>query len=131
MRDALERYGLLSRVPASVMLGTPMGYFETIAAVRDATVVVTDSGGLQREAYWLGTPCVTLRGDTEWVETLECGANALVPPLVARERLAQTVVQQCRRKREQPWSADAYGEGNAADRVANAMSTHFNLPQPD
>ena len=130
-RQALERYALLASVPASVSVRPPMGYLETIAAARDATVVVTDSGGLQREAYWLGTPCVTLRGDTEWVETVECGANALVPPLTARETLAKTVAEQCRRKRENPWVADAYGAGNAAERVADAIATNFVLPQSD
>jgi UDP-GlcNAc3NAcA epimerase len=130
-RQALERYGLLGSVPASVSVQSPMGYLETIAAARDAAVVVTDSGGLQREAYWLGTPCVTLRRDTEWVETLECGANALVPPLEARETLANTVAEQCRRKSGKPWTADAYGDGNAAERVAGAIATHFNLSQLD
>jgi UDP-N-acetylglucosamine 2-epimerase len=108
-----------------------MGYLETIAAARDATVVVTDSGGLQREAYWLGTPCVTLRGETEWVETVECGANALVPPLAAREALANTVAEQCQRRRGNRWPADAYGDGDAAERVADAIATHFNLSQLD
>jgi len=108
-----------------------MGYLETIAAARDATVVVTDSGGLQREAYWLGTPCVTLRRDTEWVETVECGANALIPPLEARETLARRVAEQCRWRRDNRWTADAYGDGNAADRVADAIAIHLNLPQLD
>ena len=121
-RSVLEGYGLLNSIPSSVTLQPPMGYLETIAAVRDATVVVTDSGGLQREAYWLGTPCVTLRGETEWLETLECGANALVPPLEARGMLARTVSEQCRRKREKPWLTDAYGKGDAAERVADAVS---------
>ena len=127
-RQAFERFGLLGSVPASISVRSPMGYLETIAAARDAAVVVTDSGGLQREAYWLGTPCVTLRGDTEWVETVECGANALVPPLAARETLARTVAEQCRRKKENSWVADAYGAGNAAERVADAIATNFILP---
>ena len=128
-RAVLEEYDLLKRLPSSVSLQSPMGYLETIAAVRDATVVVTDSGGLQREAYWLGTPCVTLRGETEWLETLECGANALVPPLAARGMLATTVSEQCRRKREKPWSTDAYGKGDAAERVADAVSSLLDPPE--
>ena len=128
-RQALERFGLLGSVPPSVSLRSPMGYLETIAAVRDAAVVVTDSGGLQREAYWLGTPCVTLRHDTEWVETVECGANALVPPLEARETLARRVAEQCRWRRDNRWATDAYGDGNAADRIADAIATYFNLSQ--
>jgi UDP-N-acetylglucosamine 2-epimerase len=128
-RQALEHYGLFAGIPAAVSVRPPLGYLETIAAVRDAAVVVTDSGGLQREAYWLGTPCVTLRSDTEWVETVECGANALVPPLEAREALANTVAEQCQRKRGKPWTADAYGDGNAAERVVDAIATHFDPSQ--
>jgi UDP-N-acetylglucosamine 2-epimerase len=121
--SALARYGVLESIPRSVSLRPPMGYLEAIAAVRDAAVVVTDSGGLQREAYWLGTPCVTVRRETEWVETVECGANSLVPPLEARERLARAVLEQCERKRQHPWSPEAYGSGDAAERVAGAIAT--------
>jgi UDP-N-acetylglucosamine 2-epimerase len=99
-----------------------MGYLEAIAAVRDATVVVTDSGGLQREAYWLGTPCVTMRSETEWLETVDCGANALVPPHAARETLASVVAMQCKRWRDDSWSADAYGDGHAGELIADAVA---------
>lgn len=126
-RLALERYGLISSIPASVSVRPPMGYLETIAAVRDASVVVTDSGGLQREAYWLGTACVTLRSETEWVETVECGANALVPPINARQMLGEMVAEQHRRKRENPWSTEAYGTGQAAEQVAGAIAAKLNL----
>jgi len=118
---ALRQFGLLERIPASVSTSAPLGYLDAIAAVRDANVVVTDSGGLQREAYWLGTPCVTLREETEWGETVDCGANTLVPPLEARERLAEAVAQQCRRRGNHAWSKEAYGDGNAAQKVADAI----------
>jgi UDP-N-acetylglucosamine 2-epimerase len=124
-RAALDRYDLLGSIPACVSVRSPLGYLEAIAAVRDAAVVVTDSGGLQREAYWLGTPCVTLREETEWVETVECGANALVSPAQAKERLPGTVVEQCLRKRNHPWSREVYGNGDAAKRVAEAIATRL------
>ncbi|MBA3554762.1 MAG: UDP-N-acetylglucosamine 2-epimerase, partial [Gemmatimonadales bacterium] len=119
-RQALERFGLMSHVPASVSLIRPMGYLEAIAAVRDAAVVVTDSGGLQREAYWLRTPCVTLRAETEWRETVECGANALVAPLEAPGRLGKVAADQRRRRQEAAWIPDAYGDGQAAGRIVAA-----------
>ena len=129
-RIALERHGLLNRVPPSVSLRPPMGYFEAVAAVRDAAVVVTDSGGLQREAYWLGTPCVTLRAETEWLETVECGANLLVPPTRVREMLVSTVVEQYQVKQGTPWAAEAYGDGHAAERVADAIAAQLDRPLP-
>jgi UDP-GlcNAc3NAcA epimerase len=124
-RRAMERFNLLPQIPASIQLCPPLGYLEAIAAVRDAAVVVTDSGGLQREAYWLGRPCVSLRRETEWVETLECGANALVPPLEAGDSLRRVVITQRQWQRDQPWSADAYGDGHAAERIADAIEVHL------
>jgi UDP-GlcNAc3NAcA epimerase len=124
-RLALERFNLIERVPPSVSLRPPLGYLEAIGAVRDAAVVITDSGGLQREAYWLGTPCVTLRTETEWVETVECGANTLVEPLRAREALLSAVREQRRARKLGAWATNAYGDGDAAERVAAAVAAYF------
>jgi UDP-N-acetylglucosamine 2-epimerase len=92
-----------------------------LAAVRDAAIVITDSGGVQREAYWLGTPCVTVRSETEWEETVAIGANALLPALASREELPALVDQQRRRRAAEPWEADIYGDGHAATQVADAV----------
>jgi len=121
-RDALRRYGLVHDVPPNVTLSPPLGYLEMIAAVRDAAVVITDSGGLQREAYWLGTPCVTVRGETEWIETVTAGANTLLPAHAAPTALAGLVAELRRRRGQVAWAPDAYGDGAAAGRVADAVA---------
>jgi len=77
-RARLESLGLLARFGERVRVVEPLPYFKMLSLVKDASVVLTDSGGLQKEAFWLGIPCVTLRDNTEWIETIEAGMNVLV-----------------------------------------------------
>lgn len=75
-RKAIASAGLT--LPAQVRVCDPLGYIDMVRALRDADIVLTDSGGLQKEAYWLAVPCVTLRDETEWTETVDAGWNRLV-----------------------------------------------------
>jgi UDP-N-acetylglucosamine 2-epimerase len=65
------------KFPESVKIIEPLGYFDLVLLLKYADVLFTDSGGMQKEAFWLKTPCVTLRDETEWVETVESGWNVL------------------------------------------------------
>jgi UDP-N-acetylglucosamine 2-epimerase len=78
-------------------------------------VILTDSGGLQKEAYWHGVPCVTLRPSTEWVDTVETGANVLVDD--DADRLVAAVAE-ARIPDERP---QLYGDGQAAERIAESL----------
>jgi len=105
----------LGELPANVRLVEPLGYLNMAALASQARVVVTDSGGLQKEAYWYGVPCVTARPSTEWVDTVEVGANVLVD--ADPERLAAAVAG-ARMPDDRP---PLYGDGRASERVAAAL----------
>ena len=77
------------RLKPHVQLIDPVAYLEMVSLADSAALVLTDSGGLQKEAYWLGVPCLTLREETEWVETVEAGWNILVGS--DSERIVRTV----------------------------------------
>ena len=105
----------LSELPPNVQLVDPLGYLDMAALCSQARVIVTDSGGLQKEAYWYGVPCVTARPSTEWVDTVEAGANVLVD--ADPERLAAAVA--AARMPDDP--PPLYGDGRASERVAAAL----------
>jgi UDP-N-acetylglucosamine 2-epimerase (non-hydrolysing) len=77
-RKYLKEYGLIDNLPENVILTEPLGYLDMIQLLSQAKKILTDSGGIQKEAYILGVPCITLRENTEWVETLHDGWNVLV-----------------------------------------------------
>ena len=114
-RGALSAAGL--RLNENVRLLKPLGYLDFAALASQARVIVTDSGGLQKEAYWYGVPCVTLRPSTEWVDTVEVGANQLVDD--DPERLV-VAVETAEMPEERP---QLYGDGRAAERVAETLAS--------
>ncbi|MBN1908706.1 MAG: UDP-N-acetylglucosamine 2-epimerase (non-hydrolyzing) [Pirellulales bacterium] len=94
----------------------PVSYFETLCLEREAAVIVTDSGGMQKEAFIWGVPCVTMREETEWTETVDVGANCLAS--AQADRIVQAVADHRSRTDPLPDAAPYYGHGQAASRTA-------------
>jgi UDP-N-acetylglucosamine 2-epimerase len=105
---------------AHVRVLEPLGYLELAALASQARVIVTDSGGLQKEAYWYGIPCVTCRPSTEWVDTVELGANTLVDD--DPEALAAAVAAARPLPPDRP---TLYGDGRASERIAAALAARL------
>lgn len=114
-RIASEDFDHLTR---GLTLLPPLGYLEMIGLVRYAAVIATDSGGVQKEAFFYHVPCVTLRDETEWTELVEAGWNRLAPPDDAA-RLADTI-QSARGRLGR--DVAPYGDGDAAGRIARNLS---------
>jgi UDP-N-acetylglucosamine 2-epimerase len=115
----LEAAGLFDRLEAAshVELTPPLGYLDFLKLTLHARAVLTDSGGVQKEAYLLGVPCVTLRDTTEWVETVEAGGNVLVD----LDREAALAALERQPTDERP---ELFGGGHAADRVCEVVAAY-------
>jgi UDP-N-acetylglucosamine 2-epimerase (non-hydrolysing) len=112
LANRMEHFNIASS--HSISLWPPLSYPQTIHALRDALAVVTDSGGLQKEAVLLGRPCITARNETEWLETVESGWNVIDPQLT-------TSIPDWSRMTRRPLAEEVFGDGHAAVRIVDAI----------
>ena len=117
-RKALAAAGMLDTVSRALIVLEPLGYADMLALETAASLVITDSGGVQKEAYFQRVPCVTLRDETEWVELVEAGWNRLCPPVSADAIAAACRAALGSKGRE----VELYGGGDAAGRIAALLA---------
>jgi UDP-N-acetylglucosamine 2-epimerase (non-hydrolysing) len=116
LRARLHEFGIAPG--GGLTLWEPLSYPQTVAAMRNAVAVVTDSGGLQKEAALLSTPCITARHETEWVETVTAEWNIIDPNL-------DTTINQWVSKKRSPLSNEVFGDGHAAQRSIDIILSEY------
>lgn len=99
----------------------PVGYLEMVFLLQNCNIVMTDSGGLQKEAYFFEKPCITLRDETEWVELLDNGVNQLCPPLI-KDKIVSSFESMS--KSNCNYNLDLYGNGSASKSIINALEEY-------
>jgi UDP-GlcNAc3NAcA epimerase len=98
----------------------PVGYFDMLMLEKHAAIILTDSGGIQKEAYWMQVPCITLRDETEWVETVRSGCNTLAP---VKEKNILDIFHSVLDKRGD-YQGRPYGDGNASGKLVSLIEKY-------
>lgn len=123
----LRKTGLHKKVEkeAHIRLIKPQGYLETINLIKNARLVLTDSGGMQKEAFWLKTPCITLRETTEWPETVEIGANSLVGANTQKivEKFTEVLDKEKEILNRLRNSPNPFGNGKASQKIIGVVKS--------
>jgi UDP-GlcNAc3NAcA epimerase len=117
-RGVLEKMGALKQLSESVTLIDPVGYLDMVQLEKFAALVATDSGGVQKEAFFYSVPCVTLRDETEWGELVEAGWNRLAPPTSAQQITSALTAALGSRGR----AIAPYGAGEAAQLIVERLA---------
>jgi UDP-GlcNAc3NAcA epimerase len=119
----LVESGLDAQLPSSFRRIEPVGYLDMLALQRHASLIVTDSGGVQKEAHFHRVGCVTLRDETEWMELVELGCNQLVPPTSA-EAVATAIRRAIGASHDWAVDQELFGGGKASQQIARILSHH-------
>jgi UDP-N-acetylglucosamine 2-epimerase len=121
LEKCLRQYGLYKKLEKGITLTKPLGYLEFLKLTSNAKKILTDSGGVQKEAYLLKVPCITIRDNTEWMETVENEWNVLVG--ADKEKIASEIRGFTPAKNHK----GAYGKGEASERIVDAIKEYHGI----
>jgi len=116
-KKRIEEFDLT--IPGNIKITEPLSYFELLGYLKKSKCVMTDSGGLQKEAYFMGKPCVTLREETEWVELIKHEVNVLAGSDIQKITEGYKVIQQ-----KKIGDIDDFGDGNAAEKIIESLTDY-------
>jgi UDP-GlcNAc3NAcA epimerase len=119
-KKSLEAEGLLDSYK-NINFIEPLGYLDMVLLESNASLIITDSGGVQKEAYFHGVPCLTLRDETEWTELIDNGWNQLVTDFEQLEKMVSYAL-----KDDAKTNTELYGKGNTAHLIINYILSHYN-----
>ena len=117
-RKVIEKNSPLRALARNLLLIDPLPYLDMLWLEKNASLILTDSGGVQKEAYWLRIPCLTLRNETEWPETIEAGANKLVGYEVRQILKAVRSLRPIKKK-----LPEVFGNGRTAEKIVKILSS--------
>ena len=117
---SLKKYGI--KIAGNIKLIKPVGYIEMLKLEKNAPAIITDSGGVQKEAFIFGVPCITLRDETEWVETVRSGMNLLVG--ASGQKLARAVKKAAAGPGKHIDPESIYGDGTAHKKIVDILEKH-------
>ena len=115
----IKKYGLKKNIGKNIVMIKPVGYFDFIWLEKNAKKILTDSGGIQKEAYLLKVPCITLRDTTEWIETIEDKWNVLVG--ADKEKLLNAVKNFSPKEKQR----NLFGDGHASEKIAAIIKQYL------
>jgi UDP-N-acetylglucosamine 2-epimerase len=118
LKKTVSDLGLLNDALPGLIVLPPVSYLEMLHFQKQAQAVVTDSGGIQKEAFYLQTPCVTVRNETEWPETVQLGWNRLAPS--QSETIVEYVLDAMQSK---GIAGNPYGEGQTSEKIVDLLQS--------